>query len=201
MPQLVSSKFAGGDAMSLIFGERSGQLVTILALLSLIGIINAILMGAPRIMFALGRDGLSFKKTSAVNKGGTPMFALLLTALCAIVLASVGTFELLLAVGQFFIVVITILLIVSLFILRRREPGLARPFRAWAYPYAPLLMLVLAVLLFFGYILSNPYPSLYALILLAVSYPLFRFGLGKAGQGKTLFPKRPAKQLMSEASK
>jgi len=174
MSQLSSSKFAGADAMSMIFGARSGQLVTILALLSLIGIINAIMMGAPRIMFALGRDGLSFTKASTVNKGGTPIFALLLTALCAIVLSSIGTFELLLAVGQFFIVVIMILLIVSLFVLRRSEPDLARPFRTWAYPYAPLLMLVFAVLLFFGYIVSNPYPSLYALILLALSYPLFR---------------------------
>ncbi len=173
MSQLATSKFAGGDAMTLIFGVRSGQLVTILALLSLIGIINAILMSAPRIMFALGRDRLFTEKAAVVNKGGTPVFALLITAFCAIVLSSAGTFELLLAIGQFFIVVITILLIVSLFVLRRREPHLPRPFRAWAYPYAPILMLVFAVLLFFGYIVSNPYPSLYALILLAVSYPMF----------------------------
>jgi basic amino acid/polyamine antiporter, APA family len=174
IPQLAASKFAGADAMSSIFGVRSGQLVSILALLSLIGIINAILMMAPRIMFALGRAGLFFKNATVVNKGGTPIFTLLLTALSAIVLSSIGTFELLLAVGQFFIVVITILLIISLFILRRREPDLPRPFRAWAYPFAPLLMLVFAVLLFFGYLVSNPYPSLYALILLALSYPLFR---------------------------
>ncbi len=172
--QLADSKFAGGDAMSLIFGERSGQLVTILALLSLIGIINAILMMAPRIMFALGRDGLFLESAAAVNKGGTPVSALLITTLAAIILSSIGTFELLLAIGQFFIVVITILLIVSLFILRSREPNLRRPFRAWAYPLAPMLMLVFAVLLFSGYIVSNPYPSLYALILLAMSYPLFQ---------------------------
>jgi APA family basic amino acid/polyamine antiporter len=109
-----------------------------------------------------------------VNKGGTPVFALLATSLCVIVLSSVGTFELLLAIGQFFIVVITILLIVSLFILRRREPDLPRPFRAWGYPFAPMLMLVAAILLFIGYIFSNPTPSLYALALLAVSYPIFR---------------------------
>jgi len=172
--QLVTSKFAGADAMSVIFGARSGQLVTILALLSLVGIINAILMMAPRIMFALGRGGLFTQKAAAVNKGGTPVVALLITAGAAIFLSSVGTFELLLAIGQFFMVVITILLIVSLFILRRREPDLPRPFRAWAYPYAPLLVLLIAVLLFFGYIISNPYPSLYALILLAISFPLFR---------------------------
>jgi len=174
MSHLAGSKFAGGDAMGLMFGERGGQILTILALLSLIGIINAIMMMAPRIMFALGRDGLFTQKAAGISKGGTPVFALITTALCVIVLTSVGTFELLLAIGQFFLVVITILLIVSLFILRRREPDLPRPFRAWGYPYAPLVMLVFAVLLFFGYIFSNPYPSLYALVLLAVSYPIFR---------------------------
>ncbi len=65
-------------------------------------------------------------------------------------------------------------LIVSFFILRRREPDLPRPFRAKFYPFAPALMLVFAVLLFFGYIYSNPLPSLYALGILAVSYPIFR---------------------------
>jgi basic amino acid/polyamine antiporter, APA family len=172
--QLAASKFAGADAMSLIFGARSGQIVTILALLSLIGIINAIMMMTPRTLFALGRAGLFTEKATVVNKGGTPVFALITTALCVIVLSSIGTFELLLAIGQFFIVVITILLIVSLFILRRREPDLPRPFRTWGYPFAPFLMLIFAVLLFFGYIVSNPYPSLYALALLAVSYPIFR---------------------------
>jgi APA family basic amino acid/polyamine antiporter len=174
MSQLAASKFAGGDAMSLIFGAQSGQIVTILALLSLIGIINAIMMMAPRIMFALGREGLFTKKAAAVNKGGTPVFALITTALCAVFFSSVGTFEMLLAIGQFFIVVITILLIISLFILRRREPDLPRPFRAWGYPFAPFVMLVFAVLLFFGYIVSNPYPSLYAIALLMASYPIYR---------------------------
>src|SRR5436190_17620358 len=174
MSQLATSTFAGGDAMSLIFGARSGQLVTILALLSLVGIINAIMMSTPRILFALGRGGLFSKKAAAVNKGGTPVFGLMMTTLSAIVLSSIGTFELLLAIGQFFMVIITIFLIVSLFVLRRREPDLPRPFRAWGYPFAPLVVLVIAVLLFFGYLVSNPYPSLYALVLLAVSYPLFR---------------------------
>jgi len=182
MSQLAASRFAGGDAMSLIFGSRSGQLVTILALLSLIGIINAILMMAPRIMFALGRDGLFNEKAATVNKGGTPVLALMITTGCAIILSSVGTFELLLAIGQFFMVVITILLIVSLFILRRREPDRSRPFRALAYPFAPLLMLVCAILLFFGFIVSNPYPSLYALGLLALSYPLFRLRKGSSAR-------------------
>jgi basic amino acid/polyamine antiporter, APA family len=174
MSQLAGSKFAGGDAMSLIFGARSGQVLTLLALLSIIGIINAILMSNPRTMFALGREGLFTQNAAAINRGGTPVFALLTTAFCAVIFSSVGTFEMLLAIAQFFVLVIEILMIVSFFILRRRAPDTPRPFRAKFYPFAPLLMLVCAVLLFFGYIVSNPYPSLYALGVLAVSYPVYR---------------------------
>jgi APA family basic amino acid/polyamine antiporter len=182
MQQLAGSKFAGGDAMRLIFGDQGGHIITMLALLSLIGIINALVMAVPRILFALGRDGLFTAKAAQVNKGGTPVFAVLMTAGVAVVLSCIGTFELLLAISQFLAVVITILLIVALFILRRREPDVSRPFRVWAYPYAPFLMLVFAVLLFFGYIFSNPFPSLYALGLLAVSYPMFL--LIKRGQNE-----------------
>lgn len=186
MSQMAASKFAGGDAMSLILGEKGGQIVTVLALLSLIGIINAIMMSAPRILFALGRDGLFTERAAAVNRGGTPIVALIATALSVAVLSAVGTFELLLAIGQFFIVVITILLIASLFVLRRREPDLPRPFKAWGYPFAPLLMLSIAVLLFFGYIMSNPYPSLYALAVLAASYPIFRLTKTRAAPVSTI---------------
>jgi APA family basic amino acid/polyamine antiporter len=174
MSRLAGSTFAGGDAMSLIFGAQGGQILTILALISLIGIINALLMCNPRSLFALGREGLFTEKAAAVNEGGTPVFALITTALCAVVFSSVGTFEMLLAVSQFLALVITILLIVSLFILRRREPDTPRPYRAKFYPFAPALMLIFAVLLLFGYIVSNPFPSLYALVVLTLSYPIFR---------------------------
>jgi len=173
LSQMANSKFAGADAMSLILGERSGQIVTALALLSIIGIINATLMFTPRTLFALGRDGLFFGKAATVNKGGTPVFALVMTVTPAIVLITIGTFESLLAITEFFAVTNTILLIGSLFVLRRREPDLPRPFLAWGYPFAPLIMLLAAILLFFGYIVSNFNNSLYAITALAASYPIF----------------------------
>lgn len=173
--QIASSKFAGAEAMHVIFGARSGQIVTMLALLSIIGILNAVLMFAPRTLLALGRDGLFLAKAATVNKRGTPVFAMAVTVLPAIFLIIVGTFESLLAIGEFFAVTNTILLIVSLFVLRRREPDLPRPFRAWGYPFAPLLMLLAAVILFFGYLFGNPYNSVYAIIALAASVPIFLF--------------------------
>ncbi len=174
MSELAGSKFAGADAIAMMFGERSGQIVTVLALISLIGIINAILMACPRILLALSRDGLFFGQAAKVNEGGTPVFGLVVTASTAIILASIGTFELLLAISAFFGVVIASLLVVALFILRRSEPDAERPFRAFGYPFAPAAVLVISVLLAVGYVVSNTEPSIYALIALALTYPVFR---------------------------
>lgn len=174
MSQLAGSKFAGSDAMNLIFGERSGQIITILALLSLVGIINAVTMLQTRILFGMGRDGLFTKKAAVVNKGGTPVFALLTSAALVIILTAVGTFELLLGIATFFVVTFTLLTIVAFFVLRRREPDAPRPFRARFYPFAPALMLVIAAFLLLSFVYSNPLPSLYAIAVLALSYPIFR---------------------------
>ena len=175
VPQLAASKFAAADALQLVFGGRSGQVLTALALLSILGIINAHLMFVPRVLFALGRDGLVSSGAATVNAGGTPVFALAVTVSAAIVLASVGTFEKLLAIGEFFVITVEILLICALFVLRRREPDLPRPFRTWGYPFTPLILLIISIAIFVGYLIGNPTDSLYAIAALAVSYPIFRW--------------------------
>ncbi len=174
MGVMATSKFAGADAIEVIFGARSGQVVTALALLSIVGILNALLMFVPRVLLALGRDGLFWRKAASVNAKGTPTVALACTVIPAVLMALVGSFEMLLAISEFFAVTIVILLIGSLFVLRWREPESPRPYRAWGYPYAPALMFVLAVALFVAYIVSNPLNSLYAIAFLAASYPVYR---------------------------
>ncbi|MBV9216965.1 MAG: APC family permease [Acidobacteria bacterium] len=171
--KLAGSEFAGADAMAAIFGERSGQIVTALALLSIAGIVNATLMFTPRTLFALGRDGLFFKMATNVNSGGTPTIAMVWTVIPALAFVVFGTFQTLVANAELLAVTNTILLITSLFLLRQKEPDLERPFKAIAYPLAPATMLIAAVLLFFGYIVSNLSNSLVAMIAIAASYPIF----------------------------
>jgi basic amino acid/polyamine antiporter, APA family len=183
LDQLAGAKFAGADAMRIVFGERSSQIVTALAILSIVGIINATLMFTPRTLFALGRDNLFFEKATSVNRGGTPHAALAMTALPAMFFVVVGTFEMLVAIAEFFAVTNTILLITSLFVLRRREPDTPRPFRAWGYPYAPLTMLIAAILIFLGYLVGNFGSSIYAVAAIGVSYPIFRLGRRQKGIG------------------
>jgi len=174
MPQFAASKFAGADAMAVMFGTRAGQIVTVLAMISLIGVINSVLMITPRILFALGRDKLFTSRACEVNKGGTPSFGLLITFLTATALTIVGSFEMLLAIGGFLIVFVMIVLVASLFRLRRREPEAERPYRTWGYPLTAVLMMAFAILLFVGYAISNPFPSAIAAGALLLSYPLYR---------------------------
>jgi APA family basic amino acid/polyamine antiporter len=173
IPQLAVSKLAAADAMQQIFGARSGQIVTLLAMLSLIAIVNVCILQTPRTLYALGRDGLFSAKACAVNKGGTPTVSLIVSVLMAILLVLSGTFETLLAIYAFFGVAMNVLLIIALFVLRRREPDLPRPFKTWGYPLVPFILLLISILLFIGFIISDVSNSLYALILIAASYPIF----------------------------
>ena len=100
----------------------------------------------------------------------------LLVALLFIVFGE--KFETVITVLAFFFVVNYILSFVSLFVLRRREPDKPRPYRAWGYPVTPALALIGSVLFLAGAIRADTRNSVYALVLLAVSYPVFRFEAG-----------------------
>ena len=78
------------------------------------------------------------------------------------------------AIYAFFAVANNIVLIGALFILRKRSPDLPRPFRTWAYPFAPVGVLLISITLFVGFILSDTRDSIYALMMLAASYPIYR---------------------------
>lgn len=175
LPQFAASKLPAADAMQLIWGPRGAQVVTVLALLILLSLINAVFMLTPRTIFALGRDRLFSSQAVRVNEGGTPFVALAVTAVAAIILAAYGEFGTLFGVSAFFGVTNDVLLTSSLFVLRRREPDLPRPYRARGYPWLPLVFLGAGVALLTGFIVSSPKDSLYSLAGLAASVPVYLF--------------------------
>lgn len=180
MATLAASPLAAADAMRLVIGERSGQVLTIIAIISILGIINALLLFMPRVLFALGRDGLFTPHATRINKRGTPVVALVVSALASICLIAFGSFETLLAVYTFYGVFNNILLVGALFVLRKKEPGLPRPFKTWAYPIAPLVLLLISMLLFVAYVISDTRNSIYAIASLAITYPVFKWVRRKA---------------------
>jgi APA family basic amino acid/polyamine antiporter len=173
--QIAGQDFAAGVAAQAIFGRHGNTIFLTLTILSMLSAINAYHLMASRVLFAISRDGLFATQAAAVNKGGTPAVALLISAGVAVLFIVFGqTFDQVITVLAFFFVANYTLSFISVFVLRRREPEKNRPYRAWGYPWTTALALIGSVLFLAGAIASDTRNSVYALALLAVSYPLFR---------------------------
>jgi basic amino acid/polyamine antiporter, APA family len=174
MSQIAGKEFAAGEAANVIFGTHGDTVFRCLTIVSMLSAINALHLMATRVIFAMSRDGLVSKRAAVVNEGGTPTIALALSLMVSLLFIIFGEkFETVITVLAFFFVVNYILSFVSLFVLRRREPDKPRPYRAWGYPITPALALIGSVLFLAGAIRADTRNSVYALVLLAVSYPVY----------------------------
>ena len=166
---LAHASIPAADAARALLGPRGGQLITAVALVALLGLINTVVMAAPRILYGLGRDGLLPELTAAVNPGGTPVPALLITTGSAALLVLAGSFERLLGMGAFLYVGLPLVGVAALLQLRRHEPELARPFLSWGYPLTPLLVGVVSLVFLLACLRSDTTNSLLATGLVAAA--------------------------------
>ena len=173
--QLASSNLPAADAAQRLIGPLGGGVITAVALVALLGLINTVVMAAPRILYGLSRDGLFPAFASGVNAGGTPAPALLLTIGAAALLVLGGSFDRLLGMGAFLYVCLPLAGIAALVALRWREPELERPFLTWAYPLPPLLVAGVSVAFLAGDLLSDAQNGLLALGLVLAGAPLLLF--------------------------
>jgi basic amino acid/polyamine antiporter, APA family len=163
---LAKSTLPAADAAQIVLGERGRQAITILSIVSLAPLLNAILMIGTRILFALGRDGLLSARTARVNAGGTPTVATVVTTIVAVALIATGTFQLLVAVASFLLALNYFVCCVALIVLRRREPDAPRPFRAWGYPWSAVIVAAGAGIFAISALIADPRSALLALGLL-----------------------------------
>lgn len=169
---LAASKFAAADAAGLVFGRASDVIVSAIAVVTMLTLLNTVLMGAARIMFGISRDGLFWRRAAAVAANGTPRPALALTTLAGVALVLSGTVDRLIAIAGFFFVANYSWGYISLIVLRRKKPAMARPFRVWGYPALTLLVLCASLAFLAGAIASDRVNSQYALLLLVASFPV-----------------------------
>ncbi|HWW76937.1 MAG TPA: APC family permease, partial [Pyrinomonadaceae bacterium] len=174
LEHLAGQKLAAGAAAEAVFGPRGSTVIAAVAILSLLASVNGNTLTAPRVVYAMSRDRLFWRGSSRVNRGGTPTASLALsTAVALLLIVFSGAFEKLLAGVAFFFVTDYALVFLSVFVLRRREPDAPRPYRAWGYPVTTALALAGSIAFLCGAVASDTENSLYALGLLAASYPVF----------------------------
>ena len=168
MPELSGATLPAADAANIIAGGHGRDLITILSLISLVPVLNAVVMMGTRVVFAMGRDRLFWSRASTVNAGGTPGIAMLLTAAISLGLIATGTFQRLIAMTSFFLIANYSVSCLALIVLRRRESDLPRAYRAWGYPWSAWTVVIGGAIFLVTMLIGDSFNGLAALALLAV---------------------------------
>lgn len=171
--RLAASRFPVADAAELIFGPRGRTAALLLAMLTVISAINAVLLMSPRILFALAREGLMPGWVTKVNRGGTPSSALWLSTAVAVALVLSGSFDSLVAMTAILFVAVYLSGFLSLFALRIKEPDLPRPFKMWGYPWTNLAITLGTGGFLIAAIVADLKHALFTVVVVALTYPLY----------------------------
>jgi basic amino acid/polyamine antiporter, APA family len=176
MGKLAASQLPAADAAAVIFGSYGRQVILLISMVTVVSTINATLMMAPRILFAMARQRLMPGWITAVNAGGTPSAALLLCTAVAMGLVFSGSYYMLIAMASILYVAVYLSGFISLFVLRIKQPELPRPFRMWGYPWTNLGISLGAGVFLVAAIVADLKHAAFTLVVVALTYPLYLLG-------------------------
>lgn len=176
---LATSSLPAADAARLAFGPGGATVVTVFAVVSLVGILNVTVMFSPRIVYGMSRDGYLPPSLTMLNRASTPGIAMGVTLLFASVLAAGLSFETLFGVAAFLGTAMNAVVYLALFRLRFTEPDLERPFRAIGYPWLPGIGVLISLALLIAFVIADPFTSAISLAALILSWPIYRLAAQK----------------------
>jgi len=165
---VASSQHVASDVVASFAGRSAALWITLAMVISALGTLNSSVLSGARVDYAMARDGLFFRVAAKVHpRFRTPGNALLLQCCLASVMALTGTFEDLTSLFIFATWIFYGLSVVVMFRLRRVEPDLPRPYRAWGYPVLPALFIAGAIALTVSLWIARPLRSTIGLALIA----------------------------------
>lgn len=174
--EAAASDAVAAEAVSQLVGPAAGKLIAAAIVISMFGAANGLSLTAPRVYFAMARDGLFFKQLAVVDQRfGTPAFAILASGVWASVLALSGTFEELLTYVVFAGWIFYALGGLSVLVYRRRFPDWPRPFRTPLYPVTPVLFFLSAAAIVVNTLLARPRQGLLGLAIMLLGTPAYYF--------------------------
>lgn len=143
--QLSGNLNAASEASNQIFGSFGGKLVTIGILISVYGALNGYTMTGIRVPYALALEEMipfshQFQKLS--KRFVVPYIAGIFQFVIAAVMMFLGSFDLLTDMLVFVMWLFSLLIFSAVFILRKREPELNRPYKVPFYPVIPIVAIL-----------------------------------------------------------
>jgi APA family basic amino acid/polyamine antiporter len=158
-----------------IFGPSGAVLMASAILISTFGCNNGLILSGARVLYAMARDGLFFRRAGTLNSNNVPAFALIVQSIWTAVLCLTGTYGQLLNYVIFAALLFYAFTTAGLFILRRTKADTPRPYRAVGYPILPALYIVLccAVMLLLLLSPTTRTESISGLVLVLIGIPVF----------------------------
>ncbi len=170
---LAASELPAADAARIVLPQGGAQLVTVISLLTVLSLFNNVMLMAPRILFAIGRDGLFTEKAALVSPGGTPRIALAVSSAIVVFIILTGSFEQIVALSAVLFLIYYASAFLAVFVLRRREPTLPRPYRALGYPFSTAVVLAGSVAFLIAAVMQDLRSGLIAGAFLAACVPTY----------------------------
>ena len=179
-------------AMEVLAGPRGAAFVSALILCSIFGALNGNVLGGARVYFAMARDRVFFASVGRVHpRFETPALAILIQGVWSAVLASSGSFKQLYTYVIFTGWVFYGAAVLAVIVMRRKQPGLARPYRVWGYPLMPLAFTLVALIIVVNTLVRSPVESGIGLALVLAGVPIYLAWRRWAGRGDLSTRKAP----------
>lgn len=155
-------------------GVIGTTILTLLIIVTVLGCTNSTILMPPRIYYAMARDKQFFPKAANIHPNyHTPVYALWIQAIWASVLVLSGSFDQLtdmLVFAAFFFYGATTL---GVFIMRKKEPNLERPYKVWGYPVVPAFFLLFCAALVIITFFTKPREAMLGLLLMLTGVPFY----------------------------
>jgi basic amino acid/polyamine antiporter, APA family len=175
LDQVTSGETFAAQAGEVLFGRAGGLIFSLIVVVSVLGSITAVVMSAPRVYFAMARDGLFIPWVAVLHKRyETPARAIALQAVLASVLVTAGSFNEIVSYFIFVVVVFIALSVAALFKLRREDSNGVR-YLTPGYPVTPIVFLVMILFLLFLLGGNNPMQAFLGVAVVALGLPVYLF--------------------------
>lgn len=160
-------------ASHVIFGNSGTIVIAVMIMISTFGCDNGLIMSGARVYYSMAKDGLFFRKVGQLNKNAVPEIGLWLQCVIASLWALSGKYGNLLDMISFVVVVFYMLTIIGIFILRKKRPDAPRPYKAFGYPFLPVIYIIMGVAFCVLLIIYKPEYTWPGLIIVLLGIPVY----------------------------
>lgn len=160
-------------AANKIFPSFGTILIALLIMVSTFGCNNGLILAGARVYYTMAKDGLFFKNVGELNKNAVPQLALWIQCIVASIWSLSGKYGQLLDMISFVVVLFYMLTIAGIFILRKKRPDAERPYKAFGYPFLPILYIIMGAAFCLLLIIYKPQFTWPGLIIVLLGVPLY----------------------------